>query len=433
MQNSTDYNRFREWVPKESVIVKPLDSAEQRGERGSVSDVGLTSKQALKIFGRERPDVARTWTVYDNRSFLRTQRAKVAEFAKQMAAEAGSEGAASADGADEDPESEPYPIVFLPGVSGQADCFFKQFVSLSPKGVRCISCAWPAAVISHSHFVSSFSRFLDEMGIDKCHLFGTSVGGFNAQVFCGRDTRDRVQSLILCNGFADTAFYERSAPCWRTFEVMPGFALQRMVLQNFPGQDSAIDSRVADSVDFMVWQIEKMGRAPLASRLMLNCSVPPTSVYEPGKIGTRLRRGRHVTLIDTQDEIALPDSVRDELYKLYPKARTAAVKEGGNFPFLSNADEVNVHITVHLRALREGELGASESSSEDEGEQSPARPGGGAGKAEVEGSNPREKTVESGAGTAQGSAASVTAEAGRVGPDSDSDLSDTESSSSDAY
>jgi hypothetical protein len=68
-----------------------------------------------------------------------------------------------------------------------------------------------------------------------------------------------------------------------------------------------------------------------------------------------------MTFIDSQDEIALPQAVRDELYKLYPRARIAGVKEGGNFPFLSNAEEVNVHILVHLRVQHDGEIGADSS------------------------------------------------------------------------
>jgi pimeloyl-ACP methyl ester carboxylesterase len=88
----------------------------------------------------------------------------------------------------------------LPGVAGSCECYFKQFVSLSPKGLRLIACTWPSAVNSHEHFVSSFSRLLEELSIDKCHLFGTSVGGYLAQVFAGCDTQQRVQSMILCNG-----------------------------------------------------------------------------------------------------------------------------------------------------------------------------------------------------------------------------------------
>lgn len=53
------------------------------------------------------------------------------------------------------------------------------------------------------------------------------------------------------------------------------------------------------------------------------------------------------------DEVAIPDKVREEVYKFYPDAKVAQLKTGGNFPYISRADEVNMHIqvTVPLFAL----------------------------------------------------------------------------------
>ena len=46
------------------------------------------------------------------------------------------------------------------------------------------------------------------------------------------------------------------------------------------------------------------------------------------------------------DECALSQSVKEEMYKCYPDAKRAHLKDGGNFPYLSRADEVNIHIQV---------------------------------------------------------------------------------------
>ena len=45
----------------------------------------------------------------------------------------------------------------------------------------------------------------------------------------------------------------------------------------------------------------------------------------------------------------LNQEVRDETYKSYPSAKLAHLKTGGNFPYLSRSDEVNLHIAIHLR------------------------------------------------------------------------------------
>ena len=55
-----------------------------------------------------------------------------------------------------------------------------------------------------------------------------------------------------------------------------------------------------------------------------------------------------VTIIDVFDEYALSSPVREELYKCYPNARLAHLKSGGNFPYLSRSDQVNLYLQVRL-------------------------------------------------------------------------------------
>ena len=38
--------------------------------------------------------------------------------------------------------------------------------------------------------------------------------------------------------------------------------------------------------------------------------------------------------------------MKEEIYKCYPDAKRASLKTGGNFPYLSQADEVNLHLQV---------------------------------------------------------------------------------------
>ena len=48
------------------------------------------------------------------------------------------------------------------------------------------------------------------------------------------------------------------------------------------------------------------------------------------------------------DTFAVSETVRDNLEKCYPKAKLAHLKTGGNFPFLTRSDEINLHILVRL-------------------------------------------------------------------------------------
>lgn len=49
------------------------------------------------------------------------------------------------------------------------------------------------------------------------------------------------------------------------------------------------------------------------------------------------------------DQSALSHEAKEEMYKLYPNARRAHLKTGGNFPYLCRSAEVNLYIQIHLR------------------------------------------------------------------------------------
>uniref|UniRef100_A0A8C4W6Z2 SPG21 abhydrolase domain containing, maspardin n=1 Tax=Gopherus evgoodei TaxID=1825980 RepID=A0A8C4W6Z2_9SAUR len=202
------------------------------------------------------------------------------------------------------------PLIFLPPVSGTADVFFQQILALTGWGYRVIA----------------------------VHLFGASLGGFLAQKFAEYTHKSpRVQSLILCNSFSDTSIFNQTWTA-NSFWLMPAFMLKKIVLGNFAS--GPVDPVMADGIDFMVDRLESLGQSELASRLTLNCQ---NSYVEPHKI-----RDIPVTIMDVFDQSALSTEAKEEMYKLYPNARRAHLKTGGNFPYLCRSAEVNVYIQIHL-------------------------------------------------------------------------------------
>jgi len=231
------------------------------------------------------------------------------------------------------------PLILIPGVSGTAEIYYKQFITLCPKGHRVISIQYPAFP-SHQEWCIGFEKFLDKLGINKVHLFGTSIGGFLAQCFI-QQRPEKVQSLVLCNSFSDTSYYKENAPCAAGFPFMPNFILKRMILSNFP--TNVMEEEIAASVDFMVEQLETLSQKELAYRLVLNCAVT-TLKHSEWKFDRK-----KVTIIDSLDEVSVPEKLREEVYKFFPEAQVAELKTGGNFPYLSRADETNVYLQVHIR------------------------------------------------------------------------------------
>ncbi len=122
---------------------------------------------------------------------------------------------------------------------------------------------------------------------------------------------------------------------------MPAFLMKHLLLAQFP--QGAVAPEVADSVDFMVEQLETLPREALAARLTL--ATAPGYV-EPQRISAQPIR---VMIIDVLDQTALAGAAREELFKMYPTARIAHTKRGGNFLYLADADTVNLFLNVRRR------------------------------------------------------------------------------------
>ncbi|XP_040198242.1 maspardin [Rana temporaria] len=239
---------------------------------------------------------------------------------------------------DAGPRSVRCPIIFLPPVSGTADVFFHQILALTGWGYRVIALQYPV-YWDHLEFCDGFRKLLDDLHLDKVHLFGASLGGFLAQKFAEYTHKSpRVQSLILCNSFSDTSIFNQT---WTAngFWLMPAFMLKKILLGNF--SSGPVDPVMADAIDFMVDRLESLNQSELASRLTLNCQ---NSYVEPHKI-----RDLAVTIMDVFDQSALSTDAKEEMYKLFPNARRAHLKTGGNFPYLCRSAEVNLYVQIHLR------------------------------------------------------------------------------------
>ncbi|XP_073953820.1 maspardin-like [Choristoneura fumiferana] len=249
---------------------------------------------------------------------------------------------------DSGPRSVACPLICLPPVSGTADTFFKQVMGLSSRGVRVIAVE-PPPYWNIKEWCDGFKRLMDYLELDKVHIFGASLGGFLAQKLAELTLNcPRVASLILCNAFADTCVFEfkdSSALFW----LLPSLVLKKMLMGNFTVEKA--DKRIVEAADFMAERLDSLNQAELASRLTLNCT--------PSFMLPQLLSELPITIMDVWDDCALNSRVREDLYKSYPHAKLAHLKSGGNFPYLSRSDEVNLHILIHLRQFDETELSAS--------------------------------------------------------------------------
>ncbi|KAK6643724.1 hypothetical protein RUM43_005234 [Polyplax serrata] len=250
---------------------------------------------------------------------------------------------------DAGPRSVSTPLVCLPPVSGTADVFYKQLMCLSAKGYRVISAEHPP-YWNVRDWCEGFKKLMDHLGLVKVHLFGVSLGGFLAQKYAEYTFQcPRVASLILCNTFVNTSIFSYGDSA-NVFRIFPTLLLKKIIMGNLP--NNLTDKEIADSVDFMVEKLESLTQQDLASRLTINCL---SNSVDVNKI-----RGLPVTISDVFDEFALSPTNRDRMYGCYPEAKLAHLKSGGNFPYLSRTDEINLHLQIHLRPFLGTPLSARE-------------------------------------------------------------------------
>ncbi|XP_002992732.2 maspardin [Selaginella moellendorffii] len=228
------------------------------------------------------------------------------------------------------------PLVCLGGTSSTAEVFYKIILSLSAKGYHVIAADAPP-VWSHQEWIASFEKFLDQIGAHHVHLYGTSLGGYLSQLFAQQRPR-RVKSLLLSNTFLETHTFA-SGTSWKPLiSWTPEFMLKRYILSGI--HEGPQEPLIADSIDFVVSQFETLSREDLASRLTLNTS--------PAAVGQITLPDSCITIMDTNDYCAIPQSLKDQVAARYPTARKAMLKSGGDFPFLSRAAEVSLHVQLHL-------------------------------------------------------------------------------------
>lgn len=253
------------------------------------------------------------------------------------------------------------PLLFLPPVSGRADIFFQQMLALSGLGYRVISVDYPV-YWTICEFCTGLCSLLNYLHIDSVHLFGASLGGYLAQKFAEHTlAASRVRSLVLCNSFVDTTAFHLTGTV-SSFWVMPFILLKNVIMGNL--HRPTTDAAISDSIDFISDTLDSLSQSELASRLTLNCV--------DGYVVPQKLQHLPTMIIDVNDRCALSESVKEELYKCYPEARRAHLKSGGNFPYLSRADEVTLFLQSG-RGLEEPKTSRTYSAASDDEEHAPRK------------------------------------------------------------
>src|SRR5690606_35657989 len=91
-------------------------------------------------------------------------------------------------------------LVLLPGTLGTAQIFWNQIAALGDR-IRILSLTYPI-VGDVAELADGLAALLDQLGVQRASLLGSSLGGFLAQTFAARHPA-RVEQLFIGNSLTD--------------------------------------------------------------------------------------------------------------------------------------------------------------------------------------------------------------------------------------
>src|ERR1700680_2123975 len=110
------------------------------------------------------------------------------------------------------------PLVMLPGIQGGGAVFFDVALALGDKLDLIMVTAPP--IVDAAAMADAQAEFLLALAIQKIDLFGSSLGGYLAQVFSIRHP-DMVGQIFLANTFADPRPFLAKAPSGDSVAAQP--------------------------------------------------------------------------------------------------------------------------------------------------------------------------------------------------------------------
>lgn len=237
------------------------------------------------------------------------------------------------------PKSYPEPIICLHSLIGSAESFYQQIISIASRGYRILSVQVPV-YWTVAEFCDAFHSFLETIPHRRLHLYGAGLGGFLAMHYAARKP-DRIASLVLTHSFLSTENLKLRIPYSAgVLRWLPDFLIRSTMRAILPKGRVTID--MANAAELAIGHTMACSRDVLASRLAL--SVTSSTVVNRVHIPET-----SITLIDSLDRQTNALQLSELTAAQFPNARRALLKTGGDFPYISVPDDINVHLIVHLR------------------------------------------------------------------------------------
>ncbi|MCW1933042.1 alpha/beta fold hydrolase [Pararhodobacter zhoushanensis] len=218
-------------------------------------------------------------------------------------------------------------FLFLPGTLGRADVFFKVIEPVAAH-MRVLAVSYPESggVVD---WAASLISLLDQLGVAKVSLLGSSLGGFVAQYFAATYP-ERVSHLFAANTLHSLAgIGERppySSDLWTApiDELRRGFAMGLTAWADaHPDQREVIDFLLAEAAG----RIPEMEMRARLDALKTGPVLPPLS-----------NTADTATTIESLDDPLIPAPMRAAVRERNAPGHSYRFLWGGHFPYLVRGD-----------------------------------------------------------------------------------------------
>jgi pimeloyl-ACP methyl ester carboxylesterase len=230
------------------------------------------------------------------------------------------------------------PLVMLPGAGGTGDTFYRAIDTLRERR-RVISVSYPA-VDDVNDLASGLLVVLAKAGIDQFDLFGSSLGGYLAQM-CALREPSRVRRVMFANTFYDATWLQRKVPRDALLAKPADEHLAATLTQL-----RALPDDTAEKADFKRTMLHLVGTdqtaemAKAALLAVLGADPLPKVDFPASK----------VAVLDVEDDPVVDAPTRSAMRVRYAGAAQFRLGTGGHYPALLNPDEFRAALLEHFRS-----------------------------------------------------------------------------------
>ena len=213
-------------------------------------------------------------------------------------------------------------LLLIPGTLGRGDIFWQQIEALKDRA-RVLSVTYPDSG-GVAEWAGDLVRFIDDRGIGKATVLGSSLGGYLAQYMAAKHP-DRVERLIAANTLCSTAPAKQNPPYSSDLDAAPIEELRAGFGKGLGAwKESHPDQK--EMVELLLAEVGgRIPEAELRNRLKGIKNAP-----ELAPVGLPAER---IVTIEGADDPLIPPFMRDEVREKLKPSVAYRFESGGHFPY----------------------------------------------------------------------------------------------------